>query len=453
MPMKKWILRIIFLLIVLTIAGFFFAKSYLTRDYLVAAIEKSINSRIQVKDIDVNLYGFSGTVDLNDVIITERDDLASEKIPHDKRDPIENGDIHLDSVTFDISIWEILSKKILVEKIDFDGVTLNLTLYENGDTSIEKLFAKPRSERDEIEKPKKFNAKENEKFITTINEINLTNVDLNLIVEKTQLMVKGRGVYLNLLDINVNPKQLDTVNNAKIKVGGTFDLQSLDSKQDYGKIISSGESDFTLFNGENGDLEPDMVISLTVDSESYLTSRVPALSKIWKTADMLNKFGIKSLRIPEKAKFKNDQSVRVAYKLGVSTLLDPLIIKVNDWELQALAQSWIGSGNNMHMLGVKLRVGEAISNKLGGLLAKSSAASSILGKLTGGSGADSWLENGKFTLHVESSGELSNPKVTIKNKLALPAGNLIESLLNGSAGDKEDSLEKSAKDLLKGLFN
>jgi uncharacterized protein involved in outer membrane biogenesis len=241
--MKKWILRIIYLVIVLVIAGFFFAKSYLTRDYLVAAIEKSINSRIQVKDIDVNLYGLSGTVDLNEVIITQRDHAANQKIPHDQRDTIEKGDVYLKTVNFDISIWEILSKKILVEKINLDGAILNISLYENGDTSIEKLFAKP--ERDKSEEPKKFNAKENETFVTTINQINLANVDLNLIVEKTQLEVKGRGVYLNLLDINVNPKQLDSVNNAKVKLGGTFDLWSLDSKQNYGKIISSGESDLT----------------------------------------------------------------------------------------------------------------------------------------------------------------------------------------------------------------
>lgn len=449
--MKKWTIRIVLFLLVLMVAGFFFAKSYLTRDYLVAEIEKSINSRIQIKDIDVNLYGLSGTVDLNDVIITQRDNAADQKIPHDERVPIEKGDIYLKSTTFNISIWEILSKKILVERINMDGITLNLTLYENGDTSIQKLFAKPESNDTEVEETKIFNAKENEDFVTTINQINLTNVDINLIVEKTQLAVKGRGIYVNLIDINVNPKKLDTVNNAKIKVGGTFDLQSLDSNVEYGKVISSGESDLTLFNTANGDLEPEMVIALTVDSDSYLTNKVPSLSKIWGTADMLNRFGIKALKIPEKAKFKNDQSVRVGYKLGVSTLLDPLTIKVNDWELEALSQSWLGSGNDQHMLGVKLYVGEEISNKLGGLLG-SSKAGGILGKLAGGGIAESLIENGRLTLHVESSGELSNPQIRIKNKLAQPAEDLIDGLLGGEGADEEDPLKKAGKDLLKGLF-
>jgi hypothetical protein len=104
------------------------------------------------------------------------------------------------------------------------------------------------------------------------------------------------------------------------------------------------------------------------------------------------------------------------------------------------------------MLGVKLHVGEAISNTIGGLLGKSSAASSILGKLTGGNGLESWLEDGKFTLHVESSGELSNPKISIKNKLTKPAETVIENLLDGSGENEKDSLKKAGKDLLKGLF-
>ncbi|MGJ8657817.1 MAG: DUF748 domain-containing protein [Akkermansiaceae bacterium] len=440
--MKKWLLRIFLLLIVITIAGFFFAKSYLTRDYIVAAIEKSINSRVQVKDIDVNLYGLRGTVDLNEVIITQRDESADQKTPHDDREPIEKGDIFMKSASFNISIWEILSKKILVEKINFDGVTLNLTLYEEGDTSIEKLFAKPN--HDKSDKQKKFNAKENEQFITTINEITLTNVDLNLIVDKTQLAVEGRGVNLHLLDIDVNPKQLDTVNDAKITLQGTFDIHPLGKSEDYGKIVVNGESDITLFNTENGDLEPDMVLALTIGSDSYLTNKVPVISKISQAGDLLKKF----LKVPEKLRFKNDQSVRVSYKLGISTLLDPLSIKIEDWKLQVLADSWIGSGNDMHFLGVKLYVGEAISSKLGGFLSNSSAVGGLLGKLSGG---ESLLEDGKLTLHLESSGELSKPKIRMKNKLAGPAEGLIDSFLGGSDG-KEDPLREAGKDLLKGFL-
>jgi len=442
--MKKWILRVAIALVVLVAASFFHAKSYFTRDYLVSVLEKSINSRVQIKDMDISFSGFGGKVTLNDVIISKRDSLADEKVPHDERETIDGGDIIINSATFDVSIGEILSKKINLEEIRFDGATLNVTLYENGGTNLESLFAKPNKK----EKDDTFNAKENKKFITTIEEIICKDVAVNLIVEKTQLRVEGRDIYVDLLDINVNPDKLDSVNDATIKMGGMFDLLSMDRTLEFGKVVTSGESNFTLFNAENGDLAPDMVVALTVDSDSYLTDKVPALSKIGKSAGLLTRFGVKALKLPEKAKFKNDQSVKVAYKNGISTLLEPLTIKVKDWELEAVAQSWLGTGNGLHKLGVKLLVGEAISKKINSVLG--GKAGRLLGKFAGDTGLGSLLEDGKLTLHVESSGELSKPKVRIKSPLAKPSAELIDGLL----GDDEegDSLKKAGKNLLKGFL-
>lgn len=443
--MKKWILRIALLLIVLIVGGFFLAKSFITRDFIVSKIEKSINCRMQLKDIDINLYGFSGTVDLDGVILARRDEMANSKVPHDEREVIEDGEIHLEKASFDISIWEIFSKRILVERIVIDGVILNATLYENGDTSLEELFAKPAKLKKA--KVKKFNARENEKFVTTISEVSLNNVDVNLVVEKTQLSVKGRGGYVQLLDIDVNPKMLETVNDAKIRVGGEFDLRSLDTGHLYGKVITAGESTVTLFNSENGDLEPDMVMTLTVSSDSYLSARVPALGGIWSAADGFSRMGMSMLKLPEKAKFKNDQSVKVAYKLGRATLLDPLSIKVGDWELEALERSWLGTGDDQHLLGVKLHIGKSVSNKLGGMLG-GDMARGVLGKLVGGDGLGAFFEDGKLAIHVESSGDLSDPKIRLKNEIGKPAEKLIDGLL----GDDKKDLKKVGKDLLRNFL-
>lgn len=421
------------------------AKSFITRDFIVSKIEKSINCRMQLEDIDINLFGLSGTVDLDGVILAKRDELANSKVPHDEREAIEEGEIHLETVSFDISIWEIFSKQILVERIMIDGVVLNATLYENGDTSLEELFAKPAK----VKKVgvKKFNARENEKFVTTINEVSLKNVDVNLVVEKTQLSVKGKGGYVHLLDIDVNPKRLEAVNDAKIRVGGEFELRSLGNGHLYGKIISAGESVVTLFNSENGVLEPDMVMSLTVNSDSYLSARVPALGGIWNAADSLSRMGLSLLKLPEKAKFKNDQSVKVAYKLGRATLLDPLSIKVGDWELEALEHSWLGTGDDQHLLGVKLHVGKSVSNKLSGVLAGDTARG-VLGKLVGGDAVGSLFEGGKLAIHVESSGDLSDPKIRLKNDIGKPA----EKLIDGLMGDDKKDLKKVGKDLLKSFL-
>jgi len=323
-----------------------------------------------------------------------------------------------------------------VKEINLDGVTINCTLDENGDASIEELFAKPNEDKSQKAKSKKFNAQDNKKFITKINEVHLTNVDINLVVEKTKLEVKGRDVNLHMLNINVNPKKLDSVNDAN-----------------YGKIIPTGEADITLFNTVNGDLEPDMVLSLMIDADSYLTSDIPMVKGVWKSAQYVNKLGNDMLQIPNKAKFKSDQSIKVAYKLAKSTLLQPLSIKVKDWELEFLENSWLHTGDEKHQVGVKFHVGKALSGTIDSLLGESSQLSGLLGDLTEGSAL---LEDGRFALHIESSGLLSKPKISLKNDLNVAPMDLIDGFLNEKNNlrdNVEKKLKEQGKELLKGLFN
>lgn len=450
--MKGWIIRILVVLLVILTGGYFFAKSYITKDFVVAKIEKSINSRVQIENLDVSFYGVGGSVQLENVIIAKRDSNADDKTPHDQRDPIDAGDVLIETAKFDVSIWDIFSKEILVEDIHLDVVTVNCTIDEEGDMSIEDLFGKP--DKEKRKKKKKFNAKENEKFVAKINDLHLTNATINLIVEKTQLEVKGGGVNLHLLNINVNPKELEKINDAKVTLDGVFDLKSLDTGVDYGKIIADSEADVTLFNTESGDLEPDLVLTVSLDSDSYLTSSIPMVKGVWNAAKYVNKLGINVLQIPSKAKFKNDQSVKIAYKLAKSTLLEPLSIKVKDWELELLEGSWLETGSDQHEIGIKFHIGRAISGSLNGLLEKPSKLGGAVGDFL--SGGEALLDNGRLALHIESTGDLSKPKVRLKNEFASPANDLIDGVLRGSKGRIRDNIENKLKekgmDLLKGFL-
>jgi len=391
--MKRWIIRILSVLIVFLVVGYFFAKSYVTKNFIVAKIEKSINSRVQIEDLNVSFYGFSGSAELSNVIITERDSNADDKIPHDDREKIDSGDLTFETAKFDVSIWDVFSKEILVEEINLDGVVINCALDEDGDASIESLF------------------------------------------------------------INVNPKKLETINNAKIILDGVFGFKSLESGADYGKFIPVGEADVTLFNASNGDLEPDMVLTLTVDSESYLTSDIPMAKGIWNAAKYVNKLGIEMIQIPSKAKFKNDQSFKVAYKLAKSTLLEPLSIKIEDWELELLSQSWLETGNDQHQIGVKLHIGKIISGALDSLLRNTSKLGGVISDFAG---VESMLEDGRLALHLESSGDLSNPDVSLKNDFAKPGVELLEGVLKRDKDEIKEEvkkhLKKKGRDLLKGFL-
>ena len=192
-----------------------------------------------------------------------------------------------------------------------------------------------------------------------------------------------------------------------------------------------------------------MIVGLTVDSDSYLTKDIPAITKVEKAADLLKKIRITPPSLPEKVSFKNNQSVRVAYKLGMITLLDSLSVKVEKWELELLADSWLETGSDLHHFGVKLFASDSLSEKVGGFLEKSSKVRGLLGELTG---EDSLLEDGRLALSIESKGELSDPKIRVKNKFIPSSGDLLDSLFDSRGGSSRDNLKEQGKSLLRGLL-
>lgn len=453
--MKKWFIRLAILLLVVVGGLFFFAKSYMTRNYVVEKLEKSINSRVQVGELKVSLFG---EVELVNVVITERDENADNKTPHDDREALADGKLMIDSVKFRLSFGEIISRKLSIESIDLDGLVAKLEILEDGSLDVEALFDKPdKKEKKKGEKKKRFNAKDHDDFVTEIKEINLTNINADLIVSKTQLLLKARIAELKVSDIRVNPKQLETVNDARIKISCDLELFSLDNNTEYGKLGITGDTTLTIFNTESGDLEPDMKIDLVLSSDSYLTTKIPLISKVWdkvlKSLDVIAKITKDKVTLSDRVEFRDNQKVELTYKLGKIDLLDTFAVHMSDWEINVIGGSFFNTVNDLHRVDLKLYVTSKISKRVSALLDKSKAMGKLLGKLTGGrdkkeDSKESWMEGDRMFLLAESTGSTSRPKIKIKNGILGSMQGRIEGLLD----DKNRDKIKQGADLLKGFL-
>lgn len=449
--MKKWFIRVFILFLVVVGGLFFFAKSYMTKNYLVEKLEKSINSRVQVGDLKVS---FLGEVELVDVVITERDENADNKVDHDDREPLADGNLMIKSVKFRLSFGEIISRKLSIDSIDIDGVVAKLEMLEDGSLDVESLFDKP--DKKKVKKEKRFNAKEHDEFVTEIKEINLTNVDADLVVRETRLLFQVRGAEVRVSDIRVNPKELDSVNDAKINLACELNLFSLNENVEYGKLGVTGATTLTIFNTESGDLEPDMKIDLVLSPDSYLTTKVPLISNmwdmVWKSLDVLARVTKGKVSLSDKAEFRENQKVSLTYKLGKVDLLDSFSVHMSDWEVKVLGGSEFNTGTDLHRADFRLYVASKVSKTLSGLLSRSKSLGKLLGKMTGGGAGEqsqsSWMEGGRIFIEVESSESLSKPKIKIKNSILSPMQGALDGLLDKKNGDKL----KQGADLLKGLF-
>lgn len=420
--MKKWLLRGTVVVVLVCVVVTFSARFLLSKEFIALAIEDSINSRVQIDELDISLMSVPAKVTLKDVIVTTRDSAANSKQSYGKREEISDGVLKLNAVSFEVSLWELVSKRIRVESFDLDGLHANVTLFEDGTNSLDPLFASPEKEKKEKKDKKRnesFNAKEHEDFVTELNLVNISNVSCDLVIEKTGLLVKGSNGSLKLSDIRVNPNALEMVNQANLKL--TLQTKIYDGvgmEVEYAELGIDGSALTQLFDPATGDIDPKVQFDFKVSETSYVSSEVPYVQKIWDKGEYLEKVGIKLGRLPEKAVFGRERKLAGAYHRGRVDLAEDLSIMVDDWEIAANEGSWMDSGSEQHEFFVDVSASTKSSDSL---VRHSQRLLKNLPREIRGDIEQSlhgeWLKNDKLTLQLHTSRSLSKPKIRILTKL------------------------------------
>lgn len=411
--MKKWLLRILVVVVILLIAASVSARFFLSKDYLVLEIEDSINSRVQIGEMEVSLLRVPAKVTLKDVIVTTRDEAANEKQSYASRDNIDDGVLTLKAVSFQVSLWELVSKKIRVESFDLDGLHAQVTLNADGTNSLDPLFAEP----EKVKKKKKsgdgFNAKDNEDFVTELKQVNITNVSCDLLIEKTGLLVKGSNGAVTLSDIRVNPNALEVVNQANLEL--TLQAKVYDGVEmlvEYAELGVDGSALTQLFDPETGEIDPHVQFDFQISESSYVSTEIPYVQDIWEKGKKLEKLGLNLGSLSEKAAFGRERKLAGTYKRGRVDLAADISVMVRDWEIAANQGSWLDSGSEQHEFFVDI----CASSKASGSALKHSQKllrklpREIRGEMAAKLNGD-WLKNGKLTLELHTSQSLSAPKI------------------------------------------
>ncbi|PQJ27545.1 AsmA family protein [Rubritalea profundi] len=417
--MKKWLKRLIIGLVLIACVLAFSAKLLLTKEFLVEEIEDSINSRVQIGSFDVSLFSIPAKITLQDVILAERDNNVNRKVPYNERAPLTQGALECKEVSFDVSLWELLSREIYVEHFVLDGLHARVKLHEDGTNSLDSLFEDVAKEDQPKEKSKSFNAREKDEFVTQLKSISISNVSFDLTIEKTGVFLQGEDYSVELEDIKVNPNALELVNQAKLKLAGNLQIYDSASKTlKYGEIGLSGNADVQLFDPMTGYIDPDVTLDLDISDSSYLTTKIPYVEKIWDFGSKLEKYGVSFDSLPKKASFGRSRKIAGSYKRGRVDVTRDLSIVIHDWEVAVNEKSWLSSGSEQHEFFIDLSASQKSSQSLVGHI--DSLLKNVPKELRGGlanSIKQEWLVNGKLTLSLQTKGVLSKPKIKMITKL------------------------------------
>lgn len=409
------------------------AKSIITKGFLVSEIEDSINSEVEIGDIDVSIFSLPANVTLHDV------SFAPKGGDEDLEAPIK-----IEEVSLSVGLWGLLLKHVDVSNITIRGADINGTYHDDGSTSFDKLFEVPeenkKQPKDDEGSNKKsdeegggFNVFDQEEFVTTLGGLNIKNSRITIVLESMGVRLQCLDVDMELSSIKIDPNKLAETNSAKLKVYSHLRIDSTKGWR-YGDIYLSGESTSRIFNPTTGDIEPDVVGDFSLSDESWLNTQIPFITKSWKHLKILEKVGIKVTALPEKATFGRSEAIAAHYHLGKITVKKPLSIWVGDWEIAALENSWLQSETDQHEI-----YGELLASKKSSVYFRSLILKGLgllpdqVEEMVSKDVESGLFRDERLIVSMKSSGDFSDPKIR-------PVGEIM---------DFSDSAEEAAKKLLK----
>lgn len=447
-PWMKLLIVMILLFVALAVVVTVITKRFISEDYIAEKIEESINSDVEIGGLDFAVFNSPANLTLKNVSFT----------------PKSGGDapIRVKEISLSVGLMDLLKKHIDLSSIIIRGAKVSVTFREDGSNSLEELFEDAdlaeRSKKKKSPAPKKtvpdapvaieegsgFNAFDQADFVATLGRFKVEDSQFDIILEEMELQLHCTDVNLDLSSIKIDPKKLYETNSANLTASLSIGIDSMKDGH-YGDLHLSGASKTTIFNPETGEVEPNVMGDVSLSDESWLNTRVPVVAEAWEKLSVLEKIGVNVSELPEKAVFGRSKSIAVHYHLGKFTVLKPISIWVGDWEIAALAQSWIQTQTDEHMIQAELLASEKSSRRFYELIEKGmkQLPAKVSKKVTQDIRSQ-LLRDNRILVAVQSSGDFSKPKVR-------PTGKVVD--YTGALKDAgQDYLEDKAEDLLKGLL-
>ncbi|MBK1830724.1 AsmA family protein [Verrucomicrobiaceae bacterium R5-34] len=440
---RKWLKLlavVLALAIVLPVVAMVAVKTYINEEFVVNEIEAAINSEVEIGELDLALLSFPTRLKLSDVALRSKSERDS------------SGSVKMASLELEVNFWKLVKRHIEVSKITIDRAEITSTFFEDGSTSLEEMFRSPEDEPSAHDSEDGgvsaseggFNAFEQQDFVTSLGGLEIKDSRVDITLEKTGLRIRCEDVHMELSSITVDPNNLHQTNTAQLKISSMVRLHSTKGWH-YGDLDLSGEAKARIFNPETGDTEPNVEGRFDLADSSWLNTRVPVITKAWKTLSVLEKVGVKVAPLPERATFGRSNAVAAHYHLGKVTVREPLSIWVGDWELAALDGSWLQTETDQHEINAELVASVKSSERFLGLIG-------AVVKLVPQRLADALIEDVKDRLYrddrllvkIQSTGEFSDPKIR-------PVDG-VPDLYENAKKAGEDMLKEKAAGLLRGLL-
>ncbi|MFP6897078.1 MAG: hypothetical protein VCA38_10785 [Roseibacillus sp.] len=439
------------------------ARKYVSKDGLVRMAEGQINSRVHIGEAKLSLFRFPARITLTDVALAPRDGEVGKALSEREPMVFEAAPVRVREVRLAVSLGALLQQRVEIKEFVFKEPHLAITLHEEGGNSLDDLLKSPggmkkgkktgeggaagggkRSDDHEPLNTESLNIYAHG-FLARLKNVRLEEASLDLVVEKTGMVIKVRDFSARLDQIDLDPSAIEKTNTARVRLEARVEIDAVEKDIRYAEIQLSGPAEAKLFDPVSGDLDLDIRGEFKLGEGSYLNARMPVVQKGWEALQKLDTIGIKIGDLPERATFGRSKSVAVHYHEERFTLLNPISLWFKDWEVALLVGTWVQTEKAEHQANVEVIADEKLSTKLRGQVGKGmDYLPSSLRPILVEEVEATWFRDGRLLAEIKTKGELSSPSIDVRNKFPD-----VKAMVR-KAGEK--LLKGKAEDFLKGVL-
>ncbi|MDA3838248.1 MAG: AsmA family protein [Candidatus Delongbacteria bacterium] len=451
--MKKFfkIIIVLIILFILLIVGVnIYITKYFDRDIIVKQVEANLNTRFDLKNIEIGIFSTTPSLILDEIKFAKRDKYANEKIHIDERPELQTDIISIEKIELKANLMPLLQKKFVLNKFLITKPKFEIIVKDNGKNSVTPLFDPPagksvttstvtekteRTETEVIEKEtKEISASEPKTDTKTdkpftnkdlpiaadLNQIGIEDARIDIFVEKTQqkLIVNDLDVLISSIDID--PKDLVNHNKATIQFNSDIIITDKEDNEQ-AKLLIKSQGDIEPFDLKTGEINPEIIYNITIGKSSFISGLV-ALEKLKTTLSTLSKIGIDLKILSKKAELTKDAETKIKYKEGKVSFLEDLTLETKGYDLALSKDSWFNVLNNQHNFAGNLLISKGESEKIlkevDKFIDEQSAkiknkeiefdTAKIKKELLAG-----LVQDGRIKIEFSSKGDISDPKVKI----------------------------------------
>jgi hypothetical protein len=331
---------------------------FLDKDFIVKQIESNFNCRVEVGTVRINLFSLFSSIEIFDLKIVSRDEVANQGVPYSKRKPVDGGvDVYVEKLELKVKLISLVKMKLKINTFIFYKPAIYMMFDKEYDDNITPIFSLPAivDGKPNIELSKEKKEKEpKEKTVLTIkksplsavlDKIGIKNGEMYMYLEKTLISLEFKNLNVMFNDIYVNPDNLYMYNSLNLSFG--FQLNIIGkSKKLISELHISCNDNIHPFYPDTGRYNRETLYNLNLEKSSYL-KKIVLYSTMPNVLYELAKFGLNFDNI-ENIENLTNTIFTVTFYRGKLELKKTVNLMTELFALELFKDSWFQVMDNEH---------------------------------------------------------------------------------------------------------